>query len=349
MAPHPVLDGLVLFGALLIILGSAELFTNGVEWLGQKLHLSEGVVGSVLAAVGTALPETLIPVVSVLCFAGGDSMAVHAAHSVGIGAIAGAPFMLTTLTMGLCGCAIIWCARRGMRAEALNINEVVLKRDLSFFIMSYSMALVCAFPIFDRPDFKLVRWMVAALMVGMYFLYLRKTFAHEGEVGEAPEHLHLNRLLKTGTNVAVIVTQVLIGLAGIVGGAILFVDHVRALSNFLAVPPMILALIVAPVATELPEKVNSILWARKGKDTLALGNITGALVFQSCWPAAFGIVFTEWDLSLGTTISGIVAIGAAFFYLALLDRQRLTARFMLCGTIGYVSVVGWLLLSLQGH
>lgn len=349
MVSDPVIDGIILFGALLIILGSAELFTNGVEWLGQRLQLSEGVVGSVLAAVGTALPETLIPVVSVIFFAGGASHDVHAAHEVGIGAIAGAPFMLSTLTLGLCGFAILMFARRGLRQEALMINAVVLKRDLTFFIIGYAMALICAAPLFDEQHFWWVRWGVAIALVGMYFLYLRKTFAHEGEVGEAPEHLHLNRLFKMGTGVTPIVAQVVLGLIGIVGGAILFVEHVRALSTFLTVPPVILSLIIAPVATELPEKVNSILWARKGKDTLALGNITGALVFQSCWPAAFGIAFTEWDLGMGTVISGVVAICSASLFLGLLSRGKLSARFMLIGAACYASVIAWLLIGHPSH
>jgi cation:H+ antiporter len=343
MVPAPVIDGFFLLGSLVIILASAELFTNGVEWLGQRLQLSEGVVGSVLAAVGTALPETLIPVVSVIFFASGDSHAVHAAHEVGIGAIAGAPFMLSTLTLGLCGGAILLFAKQGKRQPQLTVNEVVLKRDLSFFIVGYAMALICASPLSDSLHY--VRWIVAALLVAMYFLYLRKTFTHEGEVGEAPEHLHLNRVLKLGTGSVMIMAQVVIGLVGIVGGAILFVEHVRALSNFLGVPPVILSLIIAPVATELPEKVNSILWARKSKDTLALGNITGALVFQSCWPAAFGIVFTEWDLGMGTVISGIVAICSAFFFLGLLQRGKLSAKFMMLGILGYVAVVSWLLIT----
>lgn len=347
MVPAPVLDGLILLGALLIILASAELFTNGVEWLGQRMQLSEGVVGSVLAAVGTALPETLIPVVSVIFFAGGNSHDVHAAHEVGIGAIAGAPFMLSTLTLGLCGTAILIFASQGKRQLALTVNEVVLKRDLSFFVVGYSMALACALPVLDQLPY--VRWVMAALLVGMYFLYLRKTFAHEGEVGEAPEHLHLNRVLKMGTSSVVIVLQVILGLLGIVGGAILFVEHVRALSGFLGVPAVILSLIIAPVATELPEKVNSILWASKAKDTLALGNITGALVFQSCWPAAFGIVFTEWDLGLGTVISGIVAICSAFYFLGLLDRGKLTAKHMMVGILAYGSVISWLLIAHPSH
>ena len=42
--------------AFVVILAGAELFTNGIEWFGLKLGLAEGAVGSVLAAVGTALP-----------------------------------------------------------------------------------------------------------------------------------------------------------------------------------------------------------------------------------------------------------------------------------------------------
>ena len=40
-----------------VILIGAELFTNGIEWAGHRLKLAEGAVGSLLAAVGTALPE----------------------------------------------------------------------------------------------------------------------------------------------------------------------------------------------------------------------------------------------------------------------------------------------------
>ena len=56
---------LILVIALLVILIGAELFTNGIEWVGRKLDLAEGAVGSVLAAVGTALPETMIPIIAI--------------------------------------------------------------------------------------------------------------------------------------------------------------------------------------------------------------------------------------------------------------------------------------------
>lgn len=48
------------------------------------------------------------------------------------------------------------------------------------------------------------------------------------------------------------------------------------------------------MATELPEKVNSILWIRRGRDTLAVGNLTGAMMFQGSLLPAVGIMLTAW-------------------------------------------------------
>jgi cation:H+ antiporter len=59
-----------------------------------------------------------------------------------------------------------------------------------------------------------------------------------------------------------------------------------------------LSLLITPVATELPEKLNSVLWIRRSKDTLAFGNMSGAMVFQSAFPVTIGILFTDWSLSL---------------------------------------------------
>ncbi len=343
-----LLNLVVLAIALLMILGAAELFTNGVEWLGQKLELSEGVIGSVLAAVGTALPETLIPIVAV-CTAGTiDSHSQLTAaqmlemrHEVGIGAIAGAPFMLCTLTMAVCGTAVWIFSRSGRRTAELNINTAVLTRDLSFFTAAYSVALVGTL----ARDLPLVRQIMAGMLIVTYLVYLKKTFAHEGEAGVAPEHLHFDGLLKVGTSLGVVIIQVLAGLAGILAGAYFFVEHISSLSTKVGVPGVVLAMIIAPIATELPEKFNSVIWARNSKDTLALGNITGALVFQSCFPVAFGLAFTPWNLGPGTIVSGVVAVSFALMYLFLIKKNILRFKHLMLGVVGYVSVVSWLLIT----
>lgn len=330
--PPVLIDALILIFALLFILGAAELFTNGIEWLGQHLGLSEGVVGSVLAAVGTALPETLIPIVAVLGFG-------HGSHDVGIGAIAGAPFMLTTLTFCLCGISVLIFSRGGRRDPALKLNTVVIGRDLSFFIGCYAIGLLAG----AFHDVIYLRWAIAIGLLVVYGFYLRATFAHEGETGEAPEHLHLDWLLKSGRALWAVVAQVVLGLLGILGGSFLFVDFTQRLSEALHVPALILSLIIAPIATELPEKVNSILWARNGKDTLALGNISGALVFQSCFPVAFGVAFTHWKLGPAIYVSGSAALIVATILLMLVRGNKLKAKHLALTGIAYAATMGFII------
>lgn len=326
-------DCLILLVSLLIILGSAEFFTNGIEWLGHRLQLSEGVVGSVLAAVGTALPETLLPIVAVLFF--GD----RHGHDVGVGAIIGAPFMLTTLTLGVCGgFALLW-TRMGKREARLNINLTVISRDLRFFIGSFGLAVLCSF-----VHQTLFHYGVALALLLAYALYLRKTFAHSGEPGQTPEYLHFDRFLGTDTSrLWLIVLQVAAGLAGIVGGAWLFVDRLQSLAGLLGVSPLILSLIVSPIATELPEKVNSILWSKSGKDTLAIGNITGAMVFQACFPVAFGIAVTSWQLTSQTLVTSCVSLACATFYLLLVNAGKLKSEHLLLGAGAYVITITYVL------
>ena len=108
-------DVLVLLVSLVVILFAAELFTNGIEWMGRKLGLGEGAVGSVLAAVGTALPETLIPIIAIV-FATAEG-----AHEVGVGAILGAPFMLSTLAMFVTGVGVF--AFRARRATGHDVSR----------------------------------------------------------------------------------------------------------------------------------------------------------------------------------------------------------------------------------
>jgi cation:H+ antiporter len=101
------------------------------------------------------------------------------------------------------------------------------------------------------------------------------------------------------------------------------------------VEAIVLSLILAPLATELPEKVNSFFWVRDGKDSLALGNITGAMVFQSMIPVGIGLLFTDWDLSGNAAVSVALGLaGGVIAYWAL----RLRDRFELPAVLAWISL-----------
>ena len=139
-------------------------------------------------------------------------------------------------------------------------------------------------------------------------------------IHEADEELNPLRLQPnlTTPHTRVVVAQLIVSLAAIAGGAQLFVREITVLSPLVGITPLVLSLIIAPLATELPEKFNSVLWVRQRKDTLAMGNISGAMVFQSCIPVAVGLWYTPWVLDQAAIASAAIAVGAGLLLQVLL-------------------------------
>jgi cation:H+ antiporter len=120
------------------------------------------------------------------------------------------------------------------------------------------------------------------------------------------------------------------------------VDAVEHAAEFAGLPAGLVALVLAPLATELPEKINSVIWVRDGKDTLALGNITGAMVFQSTVPVTFGVLFTRWELEPLNLFSVVLAlVSGGFVYVVLRRRKALRSwQLMVGGAFYLVFLVG---------
>src|SRR6476661_8271506 len=171
------MDIVLLVIAFVVILFGAELFTNGIEWFGRKLELAEGAVGSVLAAVGTALPETMIPIIAIL-FGGGSA----AADGVGVGAILGAPFMLSTLAMFVTGVAVIVVARGRPDRTSMPVDTTVLAHDMRYFAIAYALAVGAAFLPLDPVWLK---WIVAVVLIGIYAWYVKGHFEADPDVDAA--------------------------------------------------------------------------------------------------------------------------------------------------------------------
>jgi cation:H+ antiporter len=360
MARH--MDWVFLVASLLIILVAAELFTNGVEWVGEGFGLSEGAVGSVLAAIGTALPETLLPIVAIVS-------GHEAGDEIGIGAILGAPFMLTTLAMVVIGTAVLFYARGGRRSVDLDIDRRVIQQDLGYFLVMYALAMIAGLlhvRVFDVC--------LAIVLVVGYAYYVRRHFqappagagveegaedgAEDGE-GDASDirplrlwvglrwALHRLPEWSADRSTAAPFVQVTLGLILMVGGAKLFVDAVGNLGKAAGLPPLAFSLLVAPLATELPEKFNSVLWVRRDKDTLAMGNMTGAMVFQSSFPVTVGLLLTPWELAHEALVAAVVALLAgSVLYLTLRIRGRLSARLLLLQGVFYVGYVAYVVTKL---
>jgi len=318
---------LSLLGSLITILLAAELFTNGIEAFGRHFSFSQAVVGSIFAAVGTALPETILPLVAIFMYGGGS------ASDIGVGAILGAPFMLSTLAFFLVGLTVAVASLKKKRPFALNVELTSLKRDLTFFLGMYSAAIVL--PLFLGKRFHAP---VAVLLVGGYIFYAWLTFRGESAGLEHSDEMYLwrvvRRVIASRSNVSVplllILFQIAIALGVMIEGAHAFVGSLEQISLRFGMNPLLFALLMAPFATELPEKFNSVTWTWKGRDTLAMGNITGAMVFQATFPVSVGLLFTPWELTGMALLSALLAIASAVGALGMIVlRKRISPGLLL--------------------
>jgi cation:H+ antiporter len=200
------------------------------------------------------------------------------------------------------------------------------------------------------------------MLIAIYAWYVKGHFEADPTVDAADlAPLRFRRLDPTAhrenphvPRLRVVNLQVLAALALIVAGAVFFVDAVEHIAVQFGVDAALLALVIAPIATELPEKFNSVIWVRQGKDTLAMGNITGAMVFQSCIPTVVALLFAAdaWHFTDGSRIAfasaGIAFISSALIFIPMARAGRLTGRRLLIGGAFYLVYLLVVIAALAG-
>ena len=224
--------------------------------------------------------------------------------------------------MGLVGLfAYLYRERRSQGVE-LDAHAPTLERDLLFFLAFFALA-------GRSPGGRRRRCgsRSASPSSSPTCFYVRRTLRGGGDVQgeETLDPLLFDRRVERRADPAARALRAAapVGLGAMVGGAHLFVEELLGIADSLGVDALVLALILAPLATELPEKVNSFFWVREGKDSLALGNISGAMVFQSTIPVGIGLLFTDWSLSGNALLSiGLGLAGGLLAYVSLHRARR---------------------------
>ncbi len=310
---------LLFVASLLLVVVASELFTNAIEWAGYHLNLGTGATGSLLAALGTSLPETVVPIVA-LATRSPD------ANSVATGAVLGSPFLLLGLGAGATGIAVL--IRGGSRRLVIDPSQA--RRDLGVFLGAFSVAVLAS----------LLPWgprvVVGIALLATYAVYVVATLRGSGHAEAMPEPLHIVRWRPGSPHPILVTLQLTIAVVLLIFGSQLFVTALDQTASALQVPALVLALVIVPVATELPETLNSVLWVRTGDDMLAFGNVAGSAAFQSCVLASIGIMFTTWHPGTAGYASATLTVATAIFLLVLLWRG--SAR----GALLMLTIVPWI-------
>ena len=249
---------LELIAAFVLVVGGAIGFTNAVEWLGKRLDLGQGAVGALLAAVGTALPESVIPVVALLAGGGPEE------EQIAIGSIIGAPFLLGTLAMLLIAISSHAFAARRDQGSAIDAHMPSTRRDLRFVLVALPIGILVGVVgrAAGREDRRGRR--CSSSPTGSTCAR-RSATAATPRTKPSSTRCISTAAPRTTPRRSRVVLQLLVSLVAIIAGAELFVSVVEAIAKSLGIQTLVLALVLAPLATELPEKANSVLWVRRAR------------------------------------------------------------------------------------
>ncbi len=307
----------LLLGSAAVIYLACEFFVNGVEWVGHHFGVSRTAVGTVLAAFGTALPESVVTLVAVVF---GKT---EAQRDIGVGAALGGPLALSTIAYAVVGLVFLLDPRHRLKKIAQEFSSRRLGTDqawfLGVFVFKVGLGLIA---------FAWKPWL-GVLFLLAYGLYVWRELSRAGDafddVGDAGFEALKLRPHAANPSTAWAVLQTGGALVVIFLSSQLFVHQLEAVGPWLGLSPQLVALLLSPIATELPEILNAVIWVRQGKTSLALGNISGAMMIQATVPSALGIFFTPWLLDNALLWAAAVTMVAIGVMLVLLHRQALSA------------------------
>ena len=304
---------LLFLGSAVAIYLACEYFVNGVEWVGQRLNMGQTATGTILAAFGTALPESVVTLVAVV-------FGTNAAEKdLGIGAALGGPLALSTLAYSVVGLTLLGSRTLAVRRKTrLDVDARRLSRDQSWFIGIFIFKIglgLVAFP--GKP------WL-GLLFLAAYGFYVRKELSAGGDTAEAAELEPLKLRPHAHPSLAWAALQTVGALVIIFVASRIFVNQLGAIGSWLGVAPQPLALLLSPIATEMPETMNAIIWVRQGKERLALANISGAMMIQATIPSALGLLFTPWLLEWSLVWAGVVTLAATAVLYMMFRTGRIT-------------------------
>jgi cation:H+ antiporter len=359
-----VLHVVLLLGCAVTIYLACEAFVNAVEWLGVRMKVGPVAVGTILAAAGTALPESVVTLVAVLY--GGPS-----GKDIGVGAALGGPLVVGTLAYAVVGGMLLLRQRAtrslsglpaavpagpvsgydaGATADAADsargpldgTDMVGLARDqtwfLSIFVFKVALGVVA---------FSIKPWLgiVFLLAYGVYAMReIRGTGEHASAEGLEPLTFQKSRAVPT---TFAVVAQTLVTLVVIFAASQLFVAQLDWAGPALGLPAVVVALLLSPVATELPEIMNAIIWVRQGKTSLALGNISGAMMIQATVPSALGLLFTPWKFDTPLLLAGVATLASVVYLLVLFRRDLVTPKRLLGAGGFYLAFAAALVVTLS--
>ena len=225
--------------------------------------------------------------------------------------------VLSTISYAVVGLAMLWNRRRlGRATQFIECDSKRLRRDQSWFLSIFIAKVALGLLVFAYKP-----WL-GALFLLAYVVYLLRELRGAQVLRVQRRSSRSSCRPRGDPGLFWPLAQTTLALAAIAIASKVFVGQLESIGIWAGLSPQLVALLLSPVATELPETMNALIWVRQGKERLALANISGAMMIQATIPTALGLFFTSWVFSRELLVSGVVTVVAVGVLLASILKER---------------------------
>lgn len=300
----------------------ADLLVKGGVRIAEALRIPSVIIGLTLVSSATSAPELVVSIQAALAGSG----------DISLGNVVGSNICNIGLILGLAAVITPMKVNRGMLffdTPVMIVTSVVLS---AFVLMSQGMT----------------RWQAGVLLLG-FAAYLWKQLhdaLRERRVSGVPAEppCPADNELPSSKRVMPLwgaVLLVVIGLAGLVLGAKLFVNGAIVVAKLCHVSDAVIGLTIVAVGTSLPELATSAVAAIRGEDDIAVGNVVGSNIFNILCILGIAPLISPFQAA-GIQIVDLIAMVAFAAVLMVMSYTGRTIRrwegaVLLIGYAGYVA------------
>jgi len=281
--------GLTILGFILLI-KCADFFVEGATSLARNFKVSTTIIGLTIVAFGTSAPELAI------------SFNAHISSNADMlfGNVIGSSIGNILVILGV---AILI---KPFRIE----NDVIRKEIPILLLITLGLSVLLLDTFFNTVLYNSLSradGVVLLLFFSIFVYYLftiLKADKANNTIVEQPKY----NLFKS-------IFIILIGLAGIIFGSNLIVDNASALATSIGISQKIISVTVISIGTSLPELVTTVIAAKKGENSMAIGNIVGSNIFNICVVLGLPIVVLGEAITTTFTIVDVIFMTVSVFLL----------------------------------
>ncbi len=227
----------------------SDILVDGTSKTAAQLGISSLIISVIVVAFGTSAPEFAISV----------SAAFQSHADISMGNIIGSCVANLLLVLGVS--AII---------RPIKVKKTIIKREMPIIIgVTIVLLLSSFFGLLDTH--RLIGGAIFLVLFAVFIVYFIR--CAKKERNNDVEKYESGKMLKN-------IIFIILGIAGVVVGALLLIESALSIADFFGIPEMIIALSMVAVGTSLPELVVSAMAAYKNESDIAVGNVIGSNVFN---------------------------------------------------------------------